>query len=237
MKYFLTNSTPDTILIGGVVPVAGLGSIELYDDQTFDMHPFIQTILNSTENVSANIEHNLNYNIDALRLLPYFDSSYRAPHIFYQWLNEFKIKYNQFDKYRSTGIVDIKLDFLSGKIIIGGNKPITIDNIPDNIPATKISNGIINNQEFDTLEGIDTSKTIQAQLNEKANTVHNHTYMFFLSYPSLTWTLNHNLNVKPAVELRDLDGNIVIASGTHLDNNTIFLKFARAIQVYANLTI
>lgn len=237
MKYLLRNVSDHDILIGDSILIPQSEDLVLYDDETLDIHPYIDVILSATENSYSNLDASVNYNVANSMLWFYIDEEYQVSPIFYKWLINFKSKYKVFKKYRANGIVDIRLDIKNDVIVFSGSNIIPIPEIPDHIPAEKISTGIVSNDEFDTLSGIDTSKTIKEQLDGKSDIVHNHTYLFFLSYPSLTWTLNHGLNVKPAIEIRDLDGEVVQATVRHEDENTIFMKFSRPTLVYVNLTI
>lgn len=235
--HLLRNVTQEIIYVAGTIAINPGEDLLIYDDATFELHPYIEIILASTENTYSNIEYGINYNIANSRLWYYVDDEYKVSSIFYSWLSEFKRKYSFFKKYKSTGFVDIKLDLINDLIIIDNSRQIEITDLPDHIPATKISTGVVSNEEFDTLSGINTETSIQEQIDAKSNIIHNHTYMFFLSTPSLIWTLNHGLHVKPVVEVFNMDGEIVVPTVKHENNDTVVMYFSKLTQVYANLTI
>lgn len=43
---------------------------------------------------------------------------------------------------------------------------------------------------------------------------------FTQSVPALVWTVNHGLGILPFVQVRDINGNVIIAAITHIDANT-----------------
>lgn len=236
MIHSLKNVTLNTISLGGSLNIAPDAEIVIYNDVTLEIHPYIDVIINSSELSYVTADNNLNYNISYSRIFYYQDSVYTTSTYFYSWFNDFKQKYAYYKHYKSSGIVNVKLDVINNNLIFD-NRTLLISDLPNNIPATKIANGSISNAEFETLNGINTSVTVQAQIDGKANTVHNHSYLFFLSTPSLSWTLNHGLGVKPVVEIRNLSQEIVNATVTHTNDNTVFIVFSKSMQVYANLTI
>lgn len=232
MKRVLRNISSED-LIFGLVPANS--EIVLYDDVTFETYASLDDIYDSiTEgNIDSN---NMPFQLYSGQLVYKEDDAFKDRYSLFEWLNNFKPKYEYFKQFRASGFIDVKVDDVSNVIIIG-NKKLSIDDIPNGIPATKIGSGEITNLDFQTLKGINTSLTIQEQLNAKADVNHNHTYTFILSTPSTLWTITHGLGVRPQVELFDSQYNLVFASVDQPDNNTVTVKFSKNCTCIANLTI
>jgi len=53
-------------------------------------------------------------------------------------------------------------------------------------------------------------------------------YLHTQSSPASTWTVNHNLGTRPAVEVRDTGGNEILAAVTHMSANQVLISFVSA---------
>ena len=53
-------------------------------------------------------------------------------------------------------------------------------------------------------------------------------YLHTQSSPASTWTVNHNLGTRPAVEVRDTGGNEILAGVTHASANQVLISFVSA---------
>jgi hypothetical protein len=60
-------------------------------------------------------------------------------------------------------------------------------------------------------------------------------YTHTQSSPSATWTINHNLGIKPSVEVFSVGGLEVDASVLHVSNNQVAVSFATPFAGYARL--
>ena len=53
-------------------------------------------------------------------------------------------------------------------------------------------------------------------------------YLHTQASPASTWTVNHNLGTRPAVEVRDTGGNEILAGVTHASANQVLISFVSA---------
>lgn len=71
-------------------------------------------------------------------------------------------------------------------------------------------------------------------INSISNSYNNFTYN--QNFPSLEWTVNHNLNKYPSVTVVDSGNNIVIGDISYIDKNTLNVRFSSGFagKVYCN---
>jgi len=232
MQHVLLNTSSEVLIYN---TIGANSSIVLYDDETLEISPEIDNIISGLENGVSEID-SIAYQLYVGNIVYLVDGIRKDKDAFFAWFDSFLSKYNYYLQFKSAGFISVKLDVNNDTIVIG-NRNLIISDIPDGIPVSKIGEGDITNLEFSTLQGINTSISIQNQLDSKANTSHNHTYTYILSTPSSLWTLNHGLGVRPQVELFDSQYNLVLATVEHPDVNTVKIKFSQNYTCIANLTI
>ena len=61
-------------------------------------------------------------------------------------------------------------------------------------------------------------------------------YTFIQNTPSAVWTINHQLNYKPNVNIEDTNGNTIIGDINHINTNNLTITFSTAVTGKAYLS-
>lgn len=166
MRYILKNVSLSPITIGGVVSVASGADIVVYDDSTFDMHPQIDAILDATENTYVDISYNINYNVVKGYLEYYNDVTPKTIGAFYEWLSEFKRKYQFYKKIQGLGYVTVKLDFNNDRLVVNVVGGTAVDDITiryNDSDQLEVKDGSIGNaKSADMGEGLIKGRAVSA---------------------------------------------------------------------------
>ena len=166
MRYILKNVSLSPITIGGVVSVASGADIVVYDDSTFDMHPQIDAILDATENTYVDISYNINYNVVKGYLEYYNDVTPKTIGAFYEWLSEFKRKYQFYKKIQGLGHVTVKLDFNNDRLVVNVVGGTAVDDITiryNDADQLEVKDGSIGNaKSADMGEGLIKGRAVSA---------------------------------------------------------------------------
>lgn len=227
MIYSLKNNTNSLITLANVRDMTPNSWTVLYNSTTFEVLSDINVILSSCSILDADKTKNLNYCIDSGMMSFAIDGAIRPKEEFYTWLLKFNELYKYYVQYKAKGIVSVGIDLDNNKLVIG-NRSLLVSDLPDNIDATKIASGIITNEEFNTLNNINTTTTIQAQLDSKQDKSESRILKYTQSIPSSIWYIHHNFGVSPITRVYDDSGEELLATITNLDLNTVAVKFSSA---------
>lgn len=231
MIYSLKNNTNSLITLGDSRDITPNSWTVLYNSSTYNVLSDIDKIIDSCSYIHVDRSRNLNYCIDSGSISFAIDGALQPKEEFYIWLSRFNEIYRYYSQYKSQGIVSIGLDLTNGKIIIG-NRALLVSDLPDNIDATKISNGSVSNDEFNTLNNINTSQTIQQQLDNKQDKDESRIFKHVQSVPASIWYIHHNYGFNPIVRVYDNSGEELLATITNLDLNTVSIRFSQLYTGY-----
>lgn len=227
MIYALKNNSASVVSLNSKLTVTPATWHVIYDSTLKTVSSDLGDLIDSCSIVSSEPSDNLNYCLHTGLVNFYIDGALQDKVTFYNWFNTLKQNYKYYSQFIAQGFIETKLDNENGKIIFQ-NRELLVSDLPDNIDATKIANGTVNNLEFQTLNGINTSLTIQQQLDAKFDKNGTRVFRFTQSTPASYWLINHNLNCIPVCAVFDSTGEEILATVITLDENTTAVRFSKA---------
>lgn len=225
MQYAIKNISTGMLSLNGSLEIIAGFSYTIYDSSTFVVGPNTEDIVSSLSTEAADKTQNLNYCLSNSLAAYCIDGVVKPNSDFYQWFGHFSDNYTYYKQYEGQGLVNVGLDNINGRIMIG-TRAILISDLPTGIPATNIANGSVTNDEFVTLNGINTSTTIQSQLDSKQGAQTPRNFVYTQVTPSTLWTINHHLNAAVIPVIYDTHGSELLATINIQDSNNLSAGFS-----------
>lgn len=223
MVYAVKNISNSIITISANIEILSFGWYVIYDSTTFKIDDYFGDYINSS--YSSTLAQNANYNINNNNLKFGIDGNIQTNEVYYEWFCKMVKIYKYYSQFKSQGLVNLGYDLNNNKMVIG-TRTISVSDLPDNIPATKIGTGIITNEEFNTLNNINTNITIQEQLDSKQDIDTSRIVEYIQSIPAKIWSINHKMNCHPIVSVLDNNEEEILATINYIDLNNLTISFS-----------
>ena len=223
MVYAIKNVSNSIITLSANIEILPSGWYIIYDSTTFNIDNYFGDYINSS--YSDNLSQNANYNINNNNLKFGIDGNIQSNEVYYEWFCKMVKIYKYYSQFKAQGLINLGYDIINNKMVIG-TRSILVTDLPDNIPATKIGTGIITNEEFNTLNNINTNVTIQEQLDSKQDINTSRLVEYIQSTPSKLWSINHNMNCHPITSVLDNNEEEILATINYVDLNNLTISFS-----------
>lgn len=226
MQHAIKNIGTSSLIFGSSLEIINGFPYIMYDSSTYVVSSVFDDLVSSMSSTDADKTKNLNYCL-MNGLAAYCEDGVTKPNAeFYGWFSKFNDNYTLYKQYLAQGIVNLGIDNTNNRITIG-SRALTVDDLPNNIPATHIANGSVSDAEFVTLDGINTSTTIQKQLDGKLGVSTPRNFVYTQVTASTLWTVNHGLLSLAVIPvIYDTAGNELLATITIIDSSTLSARFS-----------